>query len=498
MNTFMNNLNKATNFTTTANGALAHKTTGSKVYDMFAFGGAYRNKSVEDCVLLFKNAFEENAELALKCLFYLRDVREGQGERRFFRECFKWLCHNHPEVARRNLIYIPEFGRWDDLLYATVSYNESWTNKTREVFTEALNIIKHQLALDIQCKTPSLLAKWLPSENASSSDTKEMGNTVRKYLNLSHKQYRKILSTLRTKINIIEKLMSENRWDEIEFDKIPSKAGFIYRNAFARKDMIREKYKAFLASKETVVNADTLYPYEIVSKIVDGYCYNTITETDRVALEKYWQNLPDYLKGNQCKMMCVVDTSGSMTMGKYPTPISVAISLGMYCAERLGGDFKNHFISFSHNPQLIRIEGVDFVDKVRKIYERNEIADTDLVKTFNLLYKMALNSNPADVPETLVVISDMQINQGSNWRNKQTMKTDMEIMRRQWESAGLKFPKLVYWNVNAINKTILDDGPNVSYISGCSPVLFEQVLRGVTGIDLMFEKLMSKRYEVIK
>jgi hypothetical protein len=489
MNTFMNNLNKATNFTTTENGALAHKTTGSKVYDMFAFGGAYRNRSVEDCVLLFKNAFEENQDLALKCRFYMRDVRGGQGERRFFRECFKWLCAEYPEVAKKNLHHVPEFGRWDDLLYGT----------SNAIFFTALALIKRQLALDVQCMTPSLLAKWLPSENASSQSTKKMGNIVRKYLNLSHREYRKMLSSLRERINIVEKLMSENKWDEIEFDKIPSKAGLIYRNAFARNDIIGERYRLFIESKNTVVNTGTLYPYEIVGKVIESMSYRSLKKldpVDRVALEKYWNNLPDYLKGKPCKMMCVVDTSGSMTCGN-PAPIDVAISLGVYCAERIGGDFKNHFISFSHNPQLIKIEGVDFCHKVQNIYNRNEIANTDLIKTFNLVLDMARKSNPEDIPETIVVISDLQIDQNSYWRDTYQAKTDMELMREKWERFGLKMPKLVYWNVNARKETILDDGPNVSYVSGCSPILFEQIVRGMTGIDLMFEKLMSERYAVI-
>jgi hypothetical protein len=293
--------------------------------------------------------------------------------------------------------------------------------------------------------------------------------------------------------------MSENKWDEIEFDKIPSKAGLIYRNAFARNDIIGERYRLFIESKNTVVNAGTLYPYEIVGKVIESMSYRSLKKldpVDRVALEKYWNNLPDYLKGKPCKMMCVVDTSGSMTCGN-PAPIDVAISLGMYCAERIGGDFKNHFISFSHNPQFIKIEGVDFCHKVQNIYNRNEIANTDLIKTFNLVLDMARKSNPEDIPETLVVISDLQIDQNSYWRDTYQAKTDMELMREKWERFGLKMPKLVYWNVNARKETILDDGPNVSYVSGCSPILFEQIVRGMTGIDLMFEKLMSERYAVI-
>ena len=195
-------------------------------------------------------------------------------------------------------------------------------------------------------------------------------------------------------------------------------------------------------------------------------------------------------------MMCVVDTSGSMTGREASAPINVAIGLGMYCAERIGGAFKDHYISFSSKPQLIKIEGVDFVDKVRRIYKTNLCQNTNIEATFKLLKNIALKSNPEDIPETIVIISDMQIDSMSHWYSD-TAATEMEKIRKEWEEEGLKCPKLVYWNVNAKNNTILDDGENVTYVSGMSPVIFEQVISGVTGYDLMLEKLDSERYKNI-
>jgi hypothetical protein len=272
--------------------------------------------------------------------------------------------------------------------------------------------------------------------------------------------------------------------------------------------MIAKRYEAFAKSADTKVNAKTLYPYEVVAKATGGtswsYRFPIISDVDRAIIEKYWNNLPDYLNGADCKMMCVVDTSGSMTGTEAAAPINVAISLGMYCAERIGGAFKNHYISFSSRPKLIKIEGVDFVDKVRRIYKTNLCENTDLVATFNMLKSIALESNPNDVPETIVVISDMEIDSGSgsyrygtNW-TKEGAETEMERVRKDWEASGLKCPKLVYWNVDARQNTILDAGPNVTFVSGCSPVIFEQVISGVTGYDLMLKKLMSERYEMIK
>ena len=510
MNTFMNSLQNTYNYKRTENGALAHKTTNSAVYDMFAMGAAYRSRSDADCILLFKNAFEENETLALKCLFYIRDCRGGQGERRFFRVCMRWLAENYPERAAALAEYIPEYGRYDD--WFKIYFNTP-------VEEQVIEMMKKQLSTDMVCKknAVSLLAKWMPSENASSKETIRTAKKIRKVFGVSAKEYRQMLSKLRTKINVLEKLMSANRWDEIEFDKIPSKAGLIYKNAFARRDIIAKRYESFAKDKTTKVNATTLYPYEVVAKATQhmGYGYGwssyslNINEVDRAMVNKYWENLPDYLEGKNCSMMCVVDTSGSMTGSNAAAPINVAISLGLYCAERAGGPFKNHYISFSSRPQLIKTEGVDFVDKVYRIYRTNLCENTDLVAVFDLLLATAMKPGVSawDIPKTIVVISDMEIDQGSSnyWgslnHNRWTEKsasTEMEKIRQKWAAAGLQMPKLVYWNVDARNSTILDSGPNVTFVSGMSPTIFKQVLTGKTGYDLMIDTICAKRYEVIK
>ena len=491
MNTFMNGLQNATNYKFTENGELAHSSTLSGVMDLFALGGAYRRRSDADCILLFKNAFEEDRLLALKTLFYLRDVRGGQGERRFFRVCYKWLANNYPDVARKNLELLPEYGRYDDLIYTTIG---------TPIEADMFAIVKHQLALDVECKTPSLMAKWLPSENCSSRETKIVAGMIRNYLGMTHKEYRKMLSVLRGRINVLEKLMSSNQWDKIEFDKIPSKAGLVYRNAFARRDIIAKKYEAFAKDKNTKVNAQALYPYEIVGEAIKKmggwYSGDTITDTDRAMLDKYWENQKDVLNGAPLNMLCVVDTSGSMHGTDKMAPINVAIGLGMYCAERAGGPFHNHYISFSSRPQLIKVEGIDFYNKVKRIYKTNLCEDTNLEAVFNLLYNTALHARPEDVPNQIVVISDMEINHMAcgNWYDESRILTGMEAMRKKWAVAGLKLPKLVYWNVDARQNTFLDLGPDVSYVSGASVENFKAIITGKTGWDLVMEVINSDRY----
>ena len=479
-------------------------------------GAAMRKRSDEDVILMFRKAYAENPVYALKCLFYIRDIRGGQGERRFFRVVLKDLVKQDVEAARRNLKHIPEFGRWDDLYIFVGTALEK----------EAFAFMKEQLALDITCKTPSLLAKWLKSENTSSAKSRELANKTRIAFGFTHKQYRKTLSILRERINIVERLMSENRWDEIEFDKIPSRAGMIYKNAFARHDIERMKqdpsvqsYADFAKDETKKVNAKALYPYECVAEAVKasgvgyyGYSYrsreNDQSETNRLMVNKYWDNLADYFNGASFNGLAVVDTSGSMTGSEASAPINVAISLGLYCAEKAKGPFAGHYVSFSSKPQLIATEGVDFVDKVARIYRTNLCENTNIEATFDLLLNTALANGCTqdDLPQNIIVISDMQIDQargfGYSWygrtSNTTNLKTDMELIKEKWAQHGYVCPRIIYWNVQARDNTILDDGPDVSYVSGFSPVIFEQIMAGKTGYSLMMDKLDSPRYAVIQ
>lgn len=508
-NKFLNGMTDTANYTYTENGAIAYKSTKSDLLDMFAMGAAMRNRSEADIVLMFKKAYEENPTYALKCLFYIGDCRGGQGERRFFRICIKWLANNYPEVMRRNIEYIPIYRRWDDL-YALVD-----TPLQKDVF----DFMKQQLALDISCETPSLLGKWLKSTNTSSKESKILGDKTRRAFGMTHKQYRKTLSLLRGRINILERLMSENRWDEIEFDKIPSRAGMIYKNAFARHDIERMKtdkevqsYSDFAKDTTKKVNAKTLYPYECVAEAMKimGYNYNynskiALDDTNRLMINKYWDNLNDYFNKATFNGMAVVDVSGSMMTGyKASSPINVAISLGLYCAEKSKGPFANHFITFSSSPKFVKVEGVDFCDKVARMREADWGMNTNIEAAFDLMLRVAVSTNCSqyEIPQNLIIISDMEFDRCARCNSSgyiPSKETLFEHIAKKWEVYGYKMPKLTFWNVNAKQSNIpmRDDG-YVNYVSGMSPVIFEQVLKGLSAYDLMMDKLNSERYATIR
>lgn len=474
------------NYTTTQNGALTHITTGAKLWDLFAMGGAYRQRSEMDIIELFSKAYDAAPLYALKCLFYLRDIRGGQGERRFFRVCLKWLTKRDPEAVRKNMTLISEYGRWDDM-FALMD---------TELQSEMLDFLAKQFRLDLACNTPSLLGKWLPSENASSAETIALANIVRKHFGLTHKDYRKSLSKLRARINIVERLMSENRWEEIEFDKIPSRAGLIYRNAFARRDVIMQKYAAFAASKDTKVNAGALYPYDVVHKAIDYIYEYSEDETERNMINKYWDNLTDYFNEATFNGLAVVDTSGSMS-GR---PIEVAISLGLYCAERAKGPFANHFMTFSSRPNLVEINGKDFVENVQDIVENMIIDNTNIQAVFERMLFAAVSTNcsPEDMPKNIIVISDMEFDEGVGDMSQLTANTLMENIAQKWEACGYEMPHLIYWNVNSWQDNIPSLMGRVSYVSGSSPSVFKAIMSGKSGPELMYEVLDNERYAPVK
>ena len=509
MNAFLNGLTNATNYRYTENGALTHKSTRSALLDMFAMGAAMRKRSDEDVILMFKKAYEENPVYALKCLFYIRDVRGGQGERRFWRICMKWLATADTAAARRNIQYTALYGRWDDLYVFTGTPLEN----------DAFSLMKEQLALDVQCKTPSLLAKWLKSENTSSKESRKLAQKTRSYFGMTHREYRKTLSILRERINVLERLMSAGKWDEIEFDKIPSKAGMIYKNAFARHDLERQKsekevqtYADFAKDTTKKVNASVLNPVDIADRIF-GYGYwNTPKETDRLMYQKYWDCLKDYYNGREENGIAVVDVSGSM-IGQ---PMNAAVSMGAYIAERGKGPFANHFITFSGNPQLVKFEGVDIYDKFMRARNADWAMNTNIEATFDLLLNTALANNctQEEIPAAIYIFSDMEFDAcattgaidtsrhgGYGSRINRVTSTQantlFEQIKIKWANHGYKLPRVIFWNLDCRQENIPAIGDGFSFVSGFSMNMIEQILSGEDGYSLMMKKLDTERYASI-
>ena len=483
----MNSFISAINMTTTANGALAHKGTGSRILDFFYHGATLR-KNTDKALKLFKEAFYEDPTTALRILFYIRDIRGGQGERAVFRECLTWLAKEHPMWVLNNWYLIPEYGRWDDLIYII--------NDEDKLSDDLCIYLVAQLGEDIKRlkanKDVSLLAKWMPSENASNPKTKAKAKLLMSKMGITPRRYRKALSTLRKYISIVEHNLMKKEYTTIKYDSISGKSLMKYRKAFHRNDEQRftEAMEAAKSGKSKV-NSGTLYPYEIVDKYIGNSWNWNLYSTEDASIEAMWNNLPDYV--DDINGLVVADTSGSMC-GR---PLHVSISLALYIAERNKNNaFKNYFITFDADPHLQEVKGNSLRQRISNLKEINAW-NTDLQKVFSLVLDRAIKCNVPveDMPKTLIIVSDMQFDQACKYNSS----TNLEQIRERYKKAGYEMPKLVFWNVNSYDNVparMNDDG--VLLLSGCSPVIMKYAIgEAFNPMQMVYKVTESERYKNI-
>ena len=488
-------LKNEANRTYTENGAVTHATTYSDCLDLFATIGALRSRSEQEILNRFIRAFTEDPDLAMRCLFFARDVRGGLGERKVFRVCLNWLAQNEPASARKNIPYIAEYGRWDDLLSLMSTPCEK----------DALCVLKQQLEADLNAMDMgddvSLLAKWLPSVNASNAQTVLHAKHIARYLGMSDAQYRKTLVKLRERIRIIENNLRVKDYS-FDYSKQPSKAMFKYRKAFYRND--GERYGEFLrkvSRGEAQMHADTLMPYELLEPYLhfswsSRSFMRDISEEEENTLNATWASLPVF--ANNENALAIIDTSGSMYDSGKPLPAAVALSLGLYFAEHNTGAFKNHFIEFSSRPQLIEVKGDTFADRLRYVASFNEVADTNLEAVFDLILSAAVRNKVSqeELPATLYLISDMEFN--CCVRNAD--KTNFENAKAKFEAHGYQLPRVVFWNVQSRNQQqpVTQNEQGVALVSGCTPRIFSMIQSGsLSPLGYMLDILGAERYAKI-
>lgn len=496
---FLDNLKKETTVGRTENGAVTFTSSLNHNLDFYAQAGAIRSR-LEDASSIFSLAYGEDKELALRNLMYLRDVRGGLGEREAFRQMMKNLVDSDSSVAKNVLIYIPFIGRWDDLV-EVYAYAKS-TNK-KDVSEEAIKIIKEQLNKDIdnaiEGKTISLMAKWIPSPSVKSKKRKAQANMIAFDLGIKVSQYRKCLSLLRKHIGIVETKLTERNYGEIEFETLPSRALFKYRQAFYRN--MESKYEDFINrvnNGEIKMNASNVLPYEIIREYTDEYSWynkNNVKEYNPV-LEATWKSLNDVIGDMEENAIVVADTSASMT----GDPWFVAQSLAIYCAERLEGAFKNHFITFSTKPSLVELpKDSTLRDKLVEYNKNSIVSNTDIEKVFSLILNTAIKHNTPqeELPTKIIIVSDMEF----DYMTDNADETAFENAKRRFEEAGYKLPNIVFWNVASRqdNLPVRHNEQGVAMVSGLTPNIFKTVLLNefVTPEQVMLDTIMSERYDFV-
>lgn len=481
-----------TNLTLTENLALTNKSTLNSVLDFFSKSGALRGNE-QAFLALFIDAFKKDPLLAIRALFQARDIRGGNGERYNFRFTLQHLAYHEPDTVSKVMHLVPFYGRWDDL----------WVLLDTPLEDQLFTLIKRQIQEDIsemnENKPISLLAKWLPSENAG-KESKKLAGKIRKGLEIKSKTYRKMLSKLRRHIDIVETKMSSGEWTGIDYSTVPSQAMRIYRNAFGRHDA--EGFEAFLnrvEKGEVEIKASTLTPQQLVAHYLDGYNFAG-KRLDRT-IEAQWKALPNYM--DDSNMIVIADTSGSM-FWTTKEPGEVAVSLAIYASERNTGPFHGRWVNFSNRPTWQVLKGDSLLEKVANMDYDNWNNNTDLEAVFNMILQTGVqHSVPTeDMPQIVVVISDMQFDQGAGGLHF----TTKEVIDAKYRRAGYEAPILVWWNVRASHgQPVTQDDLGNLMVSGRSQTAFKalmnadiETLKGMTPFDHMISVLNSERYSLIQ
>lgn len=459
----------------TDNGALTNSTSLNKCLDFFFVAGDHK-----DNLEAFIGAYAENPTLALKILFWSRDCRGGAGARKTFQSAMRYLQIHQADVFYGNMLYkyIPFFGYWKDVFQLHISDN----------------LVRFVISA-LYAEHNALVAKYCPRKGP-------WFNAIREILKISPKELRKHLVN---STNVVEQKMCANKWNEIDYSKVPSLASNMYRKAFINQDGERYfKYIKSIQEGKSKINANVLYPHQLYKSYnIAEWDYNSYGRSrDRDlkyslildSIKAQWEALPNYMEGSNERIIPVCDVSGSMT----GTPMEISIALGCYISERNEGPFKDAFLTFSNTPQLNYLQG-DILQRFEQLKLADWGFDTNLQAVFDLILERALKCNISDneMPTKILIISDMEFNEATS----ENEETNFDKIKEKYSKSGYKMPEIIFWNVNGKlgNVPVTKDEANVGLVSGYSPSLLKSILKGevLSPIQLMLDTVDTERYNAI-
>ena len=480
---FIDNLKNENRKTTTTNGDLAYSTTLNANLDFFGGAGSIpvsKKFTSDEFMNLFKYAYEEDSETALKNALYYRDIRGGLGRREGFRQILTYLANKNVEDFKRLVVLTAMYGRYDDLTMI------AWDlpNEAQAFVVEFISTVFNEDLANLKSGNITLLGKWMPSANTKVKNTRKLGLFWAYRLGLSEREYRKALSQLRATINIIETKLTKRDYS-FDYSKIPSRAMMKYTQAFIRNDESRyNEFKEQITVNPSVVakKVAQLYPYEIIRKL----------KADEKMGEALWKAYPqDHFDGN---IIVVRDGSGSMYggYGLEVQPIEIADSMAIYTAERLKGKFKDRFITFSARPKLVDLSKVSALkDKLEVLWRHMDMENTNMSATMELIYNSSLGLPVEEQLDTILIISDMQFDRGT----RNCSESVMDSWKNKFIEAGLKWPEIVYWNVDQSKITFpTSKYDNVKLVSGFSKAVLEDVMNNETTSATEYMMKVLSRY----
>ena len=422
----VNELEKILNEKRTENGDKSYKSTGDNLTDLF-FMTPYFEKNLDEATI-------GTSEREKVFSMFVRDPRFGLGRRDLGRRLMKLSG-----VTPGNIV---KAGRYDDL----------WHIPTNENLAE--------LKLSV-CEGDELAKKWLPRLTGKD---KRIAKALCKMWGLTEKEYRALIKTESTteyKLSYAEQkegtplndLFKQGNYehplvDTIDFEKVPSLAMTKYLHAFSTREDIKPRFDEYIEKvKENKAKVNTS-----TANVYDGYktaTRGTSSEAKEVIANKIVDNATI---GVEMNAICILDTSASMTWGRIDggTPLEKAYSLA-YALATKSTYAPNQVVSFSSRPQLMTIKGNTLREKYQSMYT-GDCSNTDFGAVMKLLQGLK------KYPEYLIVLSDMEFDQGSYQSKKETM--------RIFKEHGAE-TKIIWWNLNDRNKTVpeFDEYGNI-YLSG--------------------------------
>lgn len=505
--------------TYTENGALSHVTNSSCLKFFTTVMARDKATAVPDETIrsLLADCWDEDPTLTLRLIAHLRDCREGKGERHAAGVALQWLGEHHPLDLVHNLQHLPFYGRWGDLLqyFAGTEFQTAALSMMAEQLRTDLALLRSAHETDDAQEARTLLgrislcAKWAPTEGctydikAGKAGTPVPSKELAELLSSgtdAMKQYRKVyLTPLRQATGVVESLLCAQKYTDVDFSRVPSVALKIYSAKCFPKHMAErfaEWQKDVLAGRAKA-NTSVVDPYEVVRL----YMNRKATEAQKPTLEAFFKTQVAELKKkcNVGKTVCVVDVSGSME----GTPMEVAISLGVWISA-MAEQLWNIIFTFHESPSVVDLsQCTTLEERINLVQHSPWGGNTNLQATFDLMLARAQRTKltTEDMPERLVIISDMQFDQacGSNcW-------TNLETIRAKYRKAGYTMPQIVFWNVRGNTGTgaapAQDDEKGVIMLSGFSKNLIPILISGEkipTPYETMVAAVNAERYQRVK
>lgn len=481
----MNFMQAAMNMTTTDNGAPAYNSTLDSALDIFGQLSAFRDKvnsngtrnSDSRLIKLFDRAFALHPELAVRLAFYIRDIKQGAGERQTGRVCFQRIESLHPELAIKLIPHIVEMGRWDDLL----------SFKTREVQNAAYDAIWNAILVNQN----ALAAKWMPRKGP-------IANKLIKHAGMTKKEYRTIIVAVDRSV---EQLVYAGLYSQINYEHVPAKAIRFHHNRFKKYDGKRyQDYLDSVAKGTSEIKSAGLTPVDVWPSL----CQMVDDDTAKMR-ELQWKALENLIPSGK-NILPMIDVSGSM-LCSIPGSVdrnclAAAVMTGMYVSERITGPFANSYLTFSSNPTFGKIDTTTSLkSRIQHIRKADWGMSTDITRAFEAILKVGVNNNvhPNDMPDTILILSDMQFDAATRGSNN----TAFNNAKNMFEQAGYELPKIVFWNLNAsLGKLpVTSHSSGAALVSGYSPNLlravFSDSLEDFSPLNIMMEAIGSHRYDEV-